>query len=77
MPDNDTTTDTLADALPREITRVRETQDHYKAMRGRPNLIVEPAIMMMEAEIQAAIRACAAGDVVEMLRSLKTLREYE
>lgn len=67
---------TLADALPAEITRVRGIQDQFKELRGMPNVIVEPQIMMMEAEIQAAIKASADGDVVEMLRCYNSLREY-
>ena len=69
-------TDTLVDALPREINRVREIQDQYKSMRGMLNIEVEPAIAMMEAEIQCAINASVAGDVVQMVRSLVALRGY-
>ena len=47
---------TLADGLPEEITRVRGIQDRFKSLRGMPNVIVEPQIMMMEAKIQAAIQ---------------------
>lgn len=67
----------LAEALPAEITRVRALQDQFKALRCMPNVIVEPQIMMMEAEIQAAIQASANGDVVEMLRCYESLKQYE
>ena len=70
-------TETLADALPKEITRVRKLQDEFKALRGLENTIVEPQIMIMEHEIQAAINALASGDVVEMIRCHKALKEYE
>ena len=70
-------TKNLAEALPGEIARVRVIQDQFKEMRGMPNVIVEPQIMMMEAEIQAAIKACASGDVVEMIRCHQSLKEYE
>lgn len=70
-------TDTLADALPREIDRVRVVQDTYKELRRLPNVIVEPQIMMMEAAIQAGIRAAAAGDVVEMIRAHEELKTFE
>lgn len=71
------TTETLADALPREITRVRQLQDQFKSLRGMRNVIVEPQIMLMESEIQQAIQACASGDVVEMMRCYVTLKEYD
>lgn len=45
---------TLADALPEEITRVRKIQDEFKSLRGRPGIIVEPQIMMMEHDIVSA-----------------------
>lgn len=67
----------LAEALPQEIARVREIQDMYKSMRGMPNIIVEPQIMMMESEIQSAIKACAEGDVIEMLQCYESLKGYE
>jgi hypothetical protein len=68
--------ETLADALPNEIARVRSIQDHYKELRRLPNVIVEPQIAMMEHAIQSATRACAAGDVVEMIRWHQELKEY-
>ena len=70
-------TDTLADALPAEIARVRVIQDHYKELNGMPHVMVGPIIMMIEAEIQTAIRAAASGDVVQMIRSLQSLRGYK
>ena len=67
----------LAEALPAEINRVRGVQDTYKELRGAPNVIVEPQIMMMEAAIQAGIAACASGDVVAMLRTFEDLKGWE
>lgn len=71
-----TDTETLADALPKEIVRVREIQDTFKSLRGTPNVLVEPQIQMMEQDIQAATKAAAAGDTVAMLRYLEELKEY-
>jgi hypothetical protein len=68
---------TLADALPEEITRVRKIQDEFKSLRGRPGIIVEPQIMMMEHDIVNATRACASGDVLLMLQWHEKLKEYE
>ena len=70
-------TETLADALPKEITRVRKLQDGYNALRGLPDNIIVPQIMIMEHEIQAAIYALASGDAVEMIRCHKALKKYE
>ena len=70
-------TETLGDALPKEIDRVREIQDQFKALRNTPGVMVEPQIMMMEASIGAAIRALACGDVVAMLRCHADLKGYE
>jgi hypothetical protein len=70
------TPDNLAEALPKEIDRVREVQDGFKALRQFPNTIVEPQIAMIERSIQNAIRACANGDVVEMLRAYQDLKGW-
>lgn len=67
----------LAESLPLEIARVRDIQDHFKELRRMPNVIVEPQIMMMEHAIQSATKACAAGDVVEMLRWHEHLKDYK
>lgn len=69
--------ETLADGLPREINRVRELQDQYKALRGMRNVIVEPQIAMMEADIQAGITSSASGDVVAMLRAYEALKGWD
>lgn len=69
--------DTLGDALPREITRVRGVQDTYKILRQFPNCICEPQITMMETAIQDGVRALAEGDVVAMLRAYEALKEWE
>jgi len=63
-------TETLADALPKEMARVREVLGHYRE--------IGPAGMfgaaMIEQDLRAADRAVMSGDVVAMLRSLKTLQ---
>lgn len=62
--------ETLAEALPREMARVREVLGHYRD--------IGPAGMfgaaMIEQDLRAADRAVMSGDVVAMLRSLKTLQ---
>lgn len=63
-------TETLADALPKEMARVREVLGLYRE--------IGPAGMfgaaMIEQDLRAADRAVMSGDVVAMLRSLKTLQ---
>jgi hypothetical protein len=66
----------LADELPREINRVRAVQDDFKSLRGMRNVMVEPQIAMMEADISAAIEASSTGDVVGMLRSFEKLKGW-
>lgn len=66
----------LADALPAEIKRVTAIKEEYAAMRGMPQINVEPAIFMMTRSIDAAVKASAEGDVVGMTRALADLQGY-
>jgi hypothetical protein len=60
------------------MARLRdEVLPQYIALRGMPNVIVEPQIMMMRASLDAAAKAMAEGDVVAMLRAYEDLKEYE
>lgn len=69
---------TLAEALPAEMARVRdEVLPRYLALRGMPNVIVEPQIAIMLAELDEAARAMAHGDVVAMLRAYESLKGYD
>lgn len=67
----------LGEELPNEINRVRAIQDTFKALRGMPNVIVEPQIAMMEHDIQAAIKASASGDVIACLRAYEALKGWQ
>lgn len=72
-------TDTVADALPREIARVSAKRDRWRGMaKEHPELGpgMGLTIAIMQAEIDLAIRACATGDVIEMMAALETLRGY-
>ena len=68
-----TKSETLADALPKEIARVREILGHYKA--------IGPAGMFgaafIEADLNAADQAIMSGDVVAMLRCHARLQEIQ
>jgi hypothetical protein len=69
--------DTLAEALPREIDRIREdVLPAYESLRGMPNVIVEPQIAMMKHGVSEAIKACANGDTVAMLRWHEELKGW-
>ena len=61
---------TLADALPKEMARVREVLGHYREI-GPAGMI---GAAFIEQDLRAADKAVMSGDVVAMLRSLETLR---
>ncbi len=63
--------ETLADALPKEMARVREVLGHYKEI-GPAGMF---AAAFIERDLRAADEAVMAGDVVQMIRSLQTLKE--
>lgn len=66
--------DTLGNALPREITRVRdEVLPEYIAIGPNGAL----AVLMMRATLDRASRAMIEGNVVEMLRVYETLKGYK
>ena len=64
------TTDTLAEALPREIARVRELLGHYRELGP----VGAFGAAMLEQDLRAADQAMAAGDVVAMIRAYKALQ---
>jgi hypothetical protein len=63
-------TESLADALPREMARVRTVLGYYKEI-GHAGAI---GAMFIEQDLQAADRAVMSGDVVAMIQALETLR---
>ena len=63
-------TETLADALPKEMARVRTVLGHYTEI-GPAGAI---GAMFIEQDLQAADRAVMSGDVVAMIQALETLR---
>lgn len=67
----------LAQELPAEIERVRNIQSLYEEMRSMPNVIVEPQIAMMKHATNEATKACAAGDVIAMLRWYEELKTWQ
>jgi hypothetical protein len=70
--------DSLGDALPREIARVRDqVMPAYLSLRGVPGVSVEPALAMMRGALDAASKAMIEGDVVEMLRAYEELKGFK
>ncbi len=65
--------ETLADALPKEMARVRTVLGHYKEI-GPPGAF---GAMMIEQELSAADKAIMAGDLVAMIRAYNALREIK
>ena len=62
--------ESLADALPREMARVRTVLGYYKEI-GPAGAI---GAVFIEQDLQAADRAVMSGDVVAMIQALETLR---
>lgn len=66
--------DTLGDALPREVARVRdEVLPEYLAI-GSPGRF---AVAMMRADLDRASHAMISGDVVEMIAAYTSLKGYQ
>lgn len=64
-------TEALADALPKEMARVREVLGHFREI-GPAGMI---GAAMIEHDLRNADRAVMSGDIVAMLRSLKALQD--
>lgn len=66
--------DTLGDALPREIARVRdEVLPVYDAL---PNGAGKPAAFLMRADLDLASKAMIEGDCVTMIQVYESLKGY-
>ena len=66
--------ETLGEALPREMDRVRdEVMPAYLAI-GPSGAI---ALHMMRADLDRAAKAMAEGDLAEMIRAYESLKGYE
>lgn len=65
-------TDTLGDALPREMARVR---DHVLPHYVEIGPVGRFGATMIRADLDAAAKALASGDVAEMIMIYKTLKE--
>jgi hypothetical protein len=65
--------DSLGDALPRELQRNRQLLADYQSIGPAGNF----GAAMIEANIRAAEQALASGDVIEMIRVYHELRDAQ
>lgn len=66
--------ETLGDALPKEMARVRdEVMPAYQSIGPSGSL----ALAMMRADLDAAAKAMIEGDVVAMVKVYQSLKGYE
>lgn len=65
--------ESLAEALPRVMTHVRDNVMPAYIEIGPPGKL---ALMVMRAELDAAQKAIMEGDTVEMLRLYESLKEF-
>lgn len=65
--------DSLGEALPREMARVRDQVMPAYIEIGAPGIF---ALTMMRADLDRAAKALAEGDVAEMIRAYESLRNY-
>lgn len=68
MSDN---TDSLAEALPKEMARVRNVLGHYHAV-GTAGIF---GAAFIEQDLAAADRAVMSGDVIAMIQAYQKLQE--
>jgi hypothetical protein len=76
-------TDTLGDALPREIKRVQEKKERWvgyaadmeRSMPGS-SAGMRFTMQIMQAHIDAGVASLASGDVVAMLAVYEELKSY-
>ena len=71
--------DSLADALPRQIERVTAKRDRWIRMTAEhPELTggMNITIALMQHEIMAGVRAAASGDVAAMMSAHEALAAY-
>lgn len=65
---------TLGDELPKKMAYVRDTVIPAYERIGTPAMF---ALVMIRAQLDAAARAMAEGDVVEMVRAYKALDDIK
>lgn len=76
-------TDTLADALPREIKRVQEKKERWvgyaadmERMQPGSAIGMKMTMNLMQAHIDEGVASLASGDVARMLVAHEDLKSY-
>ena len=64
-------TETLGDALPKQIARCQELLEEYKSI-GPSGMF---GYSMIKLDIDRAVKALASGDIVAMLQAYKALED--
>lgn len=67
------TTESLGEALPKELARARMIQGHAREIGPAGAFLVA----VIEQDIQAAERAMISGDIVGMLQAYQALKELK
>ena len=67
----------VAESLARQIRRVAELRCQYEEVGRMPNVMVQPALMMMEAALEQACVAAGSNDVIAVLRAHEDLKGFE
>ncbi len=66
--------ESLGEALPREMARVRDEIMPVYASLGAAG---KPALLLMRAELDAAAKAMVQGDVIAMMQLYQSLKEWD
>jgi len=67
----------VAEKLAREIRRVTELRCRYEEVGRMPNVIVEPAMMLMDAALEQACKAAGIDDALVQMDAIQELEGFE
>jgi hypothetical protein len=67
----------LPEKLAREIRRVAELRCRYETIGKEQNIIVAPAMMLMETSLNEACKAFGANDILMQMAALEDLKGFE
>lgn len=67
----------VAEKLAREIRRVAELRCQYEEVGRLPNVIVGPAMMLMDAALERACKAAGTNDAMIQIVVLQELEGFE
>jgi hypothetical protein len=67
----------LPEKLAREIRRVTELRCQYEVIGREQNVIVFPAMILMQASLEKACKAAGNSDPLVQIAALEDLKGYE